>query len=133
MRRFIRHPAVLPIRLQVSAERHQGECRNLSAGGLCFAIDQAFEVGAEVDISIPCVKPPYSTHGVVVWCRPADGAYETGIRFESEQEAFSVRMVEQVCQIELYRDEVRRRDGRVLDADQAAAEWIALHASEFPD
>ncbi|MBL8423886.1 MAG: hypothetical protein JNK06_10380 [Candidatus Accumulibacter phosphatis] len=41
-------------------------------------------------------------------------------------------MVEQVCQIEHYRREVRRRERRELDAEAAAQEWIARYADQFP-
>ena len=40
-------------------------------------------------------------------------------------------MVEQVCQIEHYRREVLRVEGRVLDAESAAVEWIGRYAAEF--
>ncbi len=132
MRRFIRHPAAVPIQLHASSSRHLAQSRNLSEGGLCCAVAHALEVGSEVDISISLVKPPYRGHGVVVWCHPDGDAYEAGIRFEGEQDAFSVRMVEQVCQIELYRQTVAEHEGRQLSSEEAAAEWISLFAKDFP-
>ena len=46
--------------------------------------------------------------------------------------AFSTRMVEQVQQIRHYRQEVLRVEGRMLDDDSAAREWIARYAATFP-
>lgn len=132
MRRFIRHPAAVPIQLEASSDNHLAQSRNLSEGGLCCAVDYALEVGSEVDISIPCVKPPYSGHGVVVWCHPSGDNYEAGIRFEGEQDVFSIRMVEQICQIELYRQRLIEQEGRELSPEEAAMEWIAMHAKDFP-
>tara|TARA_R110001592_G_scaffold59660_13_gene181124 strand:+ start:5431 stop:5568 length:138 start_codon:yes stop_codon:yes gene_type:complete len=40
-------------------------------------------------------------------------------------------MVEQVCQIENYRREVKKREGRELDPEEAAVEWIAAYAEDF--
>jgi hypothetical protein len=41
-------------------------------------------------------------------------------------------MVEQLCQIELYRRAVAERDGRHLKVEEAAQEWVKLHAAAFP-
>ncbi|WP_313952899.1 hypothetical protein [Accumulibacter sp.] len=46
--------------------------------------------------------------------------------------AFATRMVEQVQHIERYRQEVLRVEGRVLDGDSAAWEWISRYAALFP-
>jgi len=46
--------------------------------------------------------------------------------------AFSTRMVEQVQHIEHYRQEVLRVEGRLLDDDSAALEWITRYAATFP-
>jgi hypothetical protein len=45
---------------------------------------------------------------------------------------FAARMVAQVRLIERYRDEVLRREGRLLDGDSAALEWITRYAARFP-
>ena len=49
-----------------------------------------------------------------------------------ETPLFAARMVEQVCQIEHYRQQVQRAEGRVLDAETAAREWIKRYAASFP-
>lgn len=41
-------------------------------------------------------------------------------------------MVEQVQHIEHYRQEVLRVEGRELDGDSAALEWITRFAAHFP-
>ncbi|WP_291985442.1 hypothetical protein [Candidatus Accumulibacter sp. ACC007] len=46
--------------------------------------------------------------------------------------AFATRMVEQVQHIKHYRQEVLLVEGRVLDDDTAALEWITRHAATFP-
>jgi hypothetical protein len=42
-------------------------------------------------------------------------------------------MVEQICHIEDYRQSVCRVEGRQLSAEEAAVEWIAQYAAQFPD
>ncbi|HRL74978.1 MAG TPA: hypothetical protein PK440_00400 [Candidatus Accumulibacter phosphatis] len=45
---------------------------------------------------------------------------------------FAARMLAQVTLIERYRASVLRREGRLLDSDSAALEWIARYAEHFP-
>ncbi len=45
---------------------------------------------------------------------------------------FAARMVAQVKLIERYRDDVLRSEGRWLDGDSAALEWITRYAAQFP-
>ena len=46
--------------------------------------------------------------------------------------AYSTRMVEQVEHIKHSRQEVLRVEGRVLDDESAALEWITRFAATFP-
>ncbi|MEO0444302.1 MAG: hypothetical protein AAFZ92_11295 [Pseudomonadota bacterium] len=55
-----------------------------------------------------------------------------GVNFNSDQEAFSARMVEQACYIEQYKKDVFEAEGRVLSSDEAATEWITRFANQFP-
>ncbi|MBN8454337.1 hypothetical protein [Accumulibacter sp.] len=45
---------------------------------------------------------------------------------------FAARMLAQITLIERYRADVLRREGRRLDSDSAALEWIARYAEHFP-
>ena len=62
----------------------------------------------------------------------AVGGFEVGIEFNA-QEAFKSKMVEQLCQIEEYRQLMLREQGREIDGEEAAREWISRHAREFSD
>ncbi len=87
---------------------------------------------ASLGVQIPVVAPPFEARGEVVWCRRVDACYELGIQFSSEADAFAARMVEQLCYIERYRNEVLTREGRVIDSQTAASEWINKFAASFP-
>jgi Tfp pilus assembly protein PilZ len=133
MRRFIRHPTAIPIsyRLSEVAVSSNDYLDNLSAGGLCFKSRQALEPGTQILIEIPFVKPLFSVSGHVAWCRPKGDMFEIGVRFETTTLS-SVRIVEQICYIEEYRRRVRRREGRELNSEEAALEWIEKYAAHFP-
>ncbi|HIG44822.1 MAG: PilZ domain-containing protein [bacterium] len=135
MREFVRHPSDIPIQINAggSEKLHLTSLQNLSHGGLCCEVEYSIEVGMPITINIPLVKPPYVGQGIVVWCRAAANGYEIGIRFSEPQEAFKSRMVEQVCQIEHYKRQVYREDGRDIDGEQAAREWIEKYAADFSE
>ena len=105
---------------------------NVGLGGLAFLSPRPLEVLQRVRVSIPVLDRDHHVVGNVVWCESSGQGYEVGIEFEKTRDAFRVRMVEQICHIEDYRRQVERQDGRKLDSRQAAEEWIARFAGEFP-
>jgi hypothetical protein len=132
-RRFIRHPAEVPIEVRtVSAAARRGRGREISHGGLSFHLDEELAVGSTVEVRIPDLVPPFTARARVVWSRLEDGRYCMGVAFLGEDDAFRARMVEQVCAIERYRADVHVREGRALTRDEAAAEWITRFAGRFP-
>ena len=51
----------------------------------------------------------------------------------SDQDAFRVRMLDQVREIGLYRQAVLKDTGRLLTPEEAALEWIERYAATFDD
>jgi hypothetical protein len=88
--------------------------------------------GEFVHISIPIESPGFEADGVVAWCKPEEDHFAIGVEFANDSTAFTVRMIEQVCHIEQYRAEVFRKEGRHLNSDEAAQEWIDKYAGDFP-
>jgi len=134
MRNYIRHPTSIPIHVStVNNENAQVTANNLSAGGLSFFTDMPVKVGSHVDLMIPCVTPDYQGEGVIVWRRNQQPqGFEVGVRFANDDEYFRVRMVEQVCQIENYRQQLAE-GGRNLTTEEAALEWIKQFAANFDE
>jgi len=135
-RAYIRHPLDLPIEVEVIAEHQLVAVRanNLSVGGLAFFSESEVEAGRVVKLSIHNVKPTFSVTGFVQWCRPSTPhGHEVGVQFADSEDAFRVRMVEQVCHIESYRQYVLEHEGRVLTGESAATEWIQKFAQDFPN
>ncbi|MDX1453253.1 MAG: PilZ domain-containing protein [Oleiphilaceae bacterium] len=135
MRAYIRHPADVPIEFSPLRE-DDGErslVQDISLGGLSFSSSQRLQVGSLVKIRIPIVDPPFEAEARVIWCLSRPDRYEAGIEFTSSQDAYTARMVEQICHIEHYRMWVKEVEGRDLDGEHAAVEWIDKYAKDFPN
>jgi c-di-GMP-binding flagellar brake protein YcgR len=138
MRKFIRHPASIPIEIAVDRDAEEAAASdanltNISAGGLAFYLFEAVSLGSNLTISMPDIWPNYSASGTVVWCRESNAGFEAGVQFLESSEAFKARMVAQFCHIEDYRRDVHRSEGRNLTSDEAAREWIVQYAGEFAE
>jgi len=135
MRQFIRHPTEIPIQIRRERRRPAAapQMRNVSLGGLAFQSRADLRPGSIVLLRIPFVRPQFAARARVVWCSAANGSFEIGAEFLDVEDAYRLRMVEQVCHIEQYRREVLKNEGRRLSSEEAAGEWIAKYASEFPE
>jgi hypothetical protein len=134
MRSFIRHPSNIPIDFQLEDVVEQGTdyLKNVSHGGLAFNCKSELPVGTVIRIKIPLVKPVFEAIGRVTWCRSDTDCFEIGIEFLDEDDRFRARMVEQICHIEQYKNDVFDREGRKLTGEEAAVEWITKYALQFP-
>ncbi|MDQ8020966.1 MAG: PilZ domain-containing protein [Moraxellaceae bacterium] len=140
-RTYIRHPSDMPIEIHAEvdseirapADEVGQRLKDISLGGLACRSDQPLSEGDVVCITIPVTQPPFEACGRVVWCISSGRCYDVGIQFMAHDDAFAARMVEQICHIEHYRNEVLRNEGRVLDSETAAMEWIGKYARDFPN
>ena len=134
-RRFIRHTADVPLKVRTVRESTRASRRgvNVSFGGLAFESDVPVPHGTTIEVRIDQVKPPFEAHARVVHCEPEGDHFCIGVQFLDASDAFRARMVEQVCSIDRYRQEVREREGREMTGQEAAEEWIRQHAARFPD
>ena len=133
-RQFIRHPTGMPIQFSLEGDIPplREHLRNVSEGGLCFCAHVSLDAGHIIHVRIPVIDQLFEADGIVTWCHITDCGYEIGVRFSQENDLFGVRMVEQLCYIEEYRLGVQRDEGRKLTSEEAASEWIALFAADFP-
>jgi hypothetical protein len=134
MRSFIRHPSDIPIEFQM----HRGgggvqpKLKDVSFGGLAFRVSEPVDVGSEIRLSIPGVRPTFEALAHVAWCKPEGDGFTVGVQFLDQDDCYRARMVEQVCHIEHYKAMVLEREGRELSGQEAAREWIAKYAKDFP-
>ena len=138
IRKFIRHPTDVPIQVSLDWVEDDNDdtvdqtITNVSLGGLAFVSSKPLEVLQRVRVSIPVLQQDNHLVGNVVWCEKSGQAYEIGIEFERSRDVFRLRMIEQICHIEHYRKEVEEREGRKLNSQEAAKEWISKYAGDFP-
>jgi hypothetical protein len=131
-RAFFRHPAAAPIQVFPQQKVLHMPMRDISGGGLAFKSNVFLEEGKVLKIRIPHVKPPFEASCVVRWRRRLDddNYFEIGVMFLDEQTRFRVRMVEQVCHIMQYRQQLAEK-GRTLTFEEAAKEWVDMNAASF--
>ena len=134
MRNFIRHPADIPIKIikNGSEDCYRQPLHDISIGGLRCWFNEPLAIGAEIIIIIDLVEPVLEIPGRVIWCRAVDDSYELGIEYRGEEDVYRLRMVEQICHIEHYRNEIQLKEGRNISSEQAAREWIVKFAGDFP-
>jgi hypothetical protein len=126
MRTYIRHPAEIPLQIEVKSRPTQGlHTSNVGYGGLAFISDHAIETGTRIRICIDVVEPKFEAEGMITYCQLEAGRYLVGVEFMH-------RDVEQICHIQHYKQVVAVHEGRHLTAEEAATEWISKYASTFP-
>ena len=135
MRHFIRYSVDIPVEITLgNNERQRTEnVKNVSTGGLCVSMANCPGLGSRLLIRIPYLDPPFETRMEVAWCLKKGDHYDVGLRMLDPDDTFRVRMVEQICHIEHYRNEVLAVEGRHMTAEQAAMEWIENYSSVFPN
>jgi hypothetical protein len=131
-RNFIRHNVDVPLEVTSMSVAGPQHGVNLSHGGLSFEASTCLTDGEIIQLRIPTVEPPFEALARVVWCRPEGEGFLVGAAFLDSTDAFQSRMVEQVCAIEGYRKMIAETEGRTLNAQEAAAEWIEKFAGRFP-
>jgi hypothetical protein len=134
MRSYIRHPSTVPLDFQLEELVKGGTdyLKNVSHGGLSFYSKTYLEPGSTIHLKIPLVKPIFEALGQVTWCNQEGNCFEVGVSFLDQDDMFRARMVEQICHIEEYKKKVFEDEGRRLTGEEAAKEWIAKHATDFP-
>jgi len=140
-RQFIRHPSEIPLEYCITEE--PARCNmdfitNISRGGVSFHSREYIAPDKWLHLYIPVDENYFETDAQVRWCKKlcnhtsSNDDYDVGVSFSNMNEAFSARMIEQVCHIEEYKKRMNETEGRKISSDQAAAEWIEKYADTFP-
>jgi hypothetical protein len=142
-REYIRHPSGIPLQYaQIDEPQHSVDSlHNVSLGGLSFSVAEDLKINSWLTINIPVNQDSLKVEAQVRWCRAQNNSsldssqnalFDVGVQFLDSLDAFSIRMVEQICHIEDYKKKVLIEEGRTLSNDEAATEWIEKYATEFP-
>jgi hypothetical protein len=131
MRDHIRHQSGVPFEIIHKGDQHRFVLKNVSLGGVACYGTVEIPVQSQVEVRITLLKPPYCSHGQVIWCKPGDQGYELGIELSGEKDKARLRMVEDISHIEHYRNEILITEQRQIDIEQAAREWVATHYWDY--
>jgi hypothetical protein len=133
-RRYFRHPTDIPVEILRDAGGVRDEVlRDVSGGGLSFRHREPLPVGDIVRVRIAVTAQAFEAPCRVVWCQAEGVSWQIGVEFLEQDDLFQARMIEQVCHIAQYRQEMRITQGRNLSSHEAAVEWIAKYARIFPN
>ena len=135
IRRHVRHVTGIPVEVRLEYhDDYHGEddtITNVSLGGLCFVASDRLDVDESVQVRFPVLNQEQRLNGKVVWCNKTARGYEVGLEFDDPEEVGRLRMIDQICQIESFRQQVEKTDGRKLSSEQAAREWVSRYAGDF--
>ena len=132
---FIKHPLDYPYHLTPSEHvmaRQQNDCVDGELGGVVFEMAEPYEAGTVLELEISIRGNVDSFHGQVVFVRNRGTVSDVGFWLQHGEDLNRLRMVEQLCFIESYRNRVYQADGRQLSSQRAACEWIEKYAGTFP-
>lgn len=132
-RSFIRHPADVPLQIERADDRAEERVDGVSYGGLSFFSRTAYAPGTPLRLRIEQFRPAFDALARVAWCREEGNGHRIGVTFDDPEVAFQSRLVEQICAIEQYREELGRRLGRSVSRNEAARLWVEQYAAGFPD
>lgn len=130
---FVAHPKDLPLEITLIEDQTfpvNTEEKLGFVGITCLAANH-YESGRSVRVTLEEIDPNFCVTGRIVWCDKELGEYRIAIEFPIKDECYCVRMVEQLSQIEHYRRQAKTQ-GRRLNYNEAAAEWIQKFAASFP-
>ncbi|MEH6626800.1 MAG: hypothetical protein V7739_10160 [Motiliproteus sp.] len=128
---YIEHPNHVPIQLEIS-NLGTDNTKTRCYGGIRCRWQNRIPVGRLLKLSLPQISPEFFATVQVIWRRLVGNDYELGLVFIDPQQAYQMRMLEQVCHINCYQRWIFEHEGRLLDPEQAAIEWISKFAGHFP-
>jgi hypothetical protein len=133
-RKYIRHPVEIPLEYQITGESvdKRDYSNNISIGGICFTAKEKIPPGTILLIKIPTIDPHFEAIGRVIWCLEKKKSFDIGIEFIDEDSSFKARLIEQICYIKKYQDDILKQEGRELSDEEAAEEWTRIFAKNFP-
>lgn len=131
---FIKHPERFPLKFKRIPfwQRSKIETTQNSNIGLTFSSKEHQKPGSIIEVTIPTRKEIHHFMGKVVMIKESEGHYEIGIWLLNAEDGPKLRIVEQICHIELYLNDKRRKEGPFLSREKLTEEWINRFASSFP-
>lgn len=131
---FIKHPKRFPLQFRRLRfwQNPKIDIDPDSNTGLTFSSKEYQKPGSIIEVTIPTRKETHHFMGKVVMVKESDEHYEIGLWLVNAEDAPKLRIVEQICHIELYLNDKRYKEGPFLSQEKLTEEWISRFASGFP-
>lgn len=143
-RRFIRHPMCFPLSFKVIKKGAAGffargnreeytSTINVGRGGLLFPATRPVAESTVISIKIPFENKMFKVKAMVVHCVKdrSSGLYNIGVCFHRVEDAFKVKLIEQMYLISEYRDLRSIQLGRNISLEEASEDWIKRYSERF--
>lgn len=103
-RQFVRHSTDIPVEViqKTDSAMNMQHLNNVSLGGLAFQSESYWEKDSFLTVRV-LTNPPLEITGQVVWCHQMGSYFEVGVEFMEKNYFSSDGIVEEVCQIEMYK------------------------------
>ena len=99
---------------------------------MTFSANEYQKPGSIIEVTIPTRKETHQFLGKTVMVKETDNNFEIGIWLLNAEDSPKLRIVEQICHIELYLNDKRYKEGPFLSREKLTEEWISRYASSFP-
>ncbi|MEI6438396.1 MAG: PilZ domain-containing protein [Candidatus Omnitrophota bacterium] len=142
-RKFIRHPLCMPLAYKMLSPGEKAEpampagersrTRNVSLGGLLFSSKNMLKKGARIVLNMPFEDKMFNVRARVVRCmlNAETRLYDIAVSFMRVQEAFKVKMIEQIYLIAEFRDLLSLQSGKQVSLEEASKVWIRRYSARF--
>ncbi len=139
-RRFIRHPLCMPLAYTVlgdsekkGQEEERSQTLNVSLGGLLFSSKNMVKDGTRIVVKMPFEDKMFSVKARVVRCtkNAETRLFDIAVSFLRIQEAFKVKMIEQIYLIAEFRDLLSLQSGKQVSLEDASRKWIKRYSARF--
>ncbi|EKD28367.1 MAG: type IV pilus assembly PilZ [uncultured bacterium] len=133
MRQYKRYISDLPIEVDFGnlTTIKNNFINNFSKGGLSFRSKSNIPPGTTLMLQLPIIHHAFKIKCTAIWSNKEDNEYNIGIKFVNLTDEMQISMIEQICCIEHYRNEVLLKEGRSLSGHDAAMEWINKYAKDY--
>ncbi len=139
-RRFIRHPVCFPLTYKVISEgtnlnisEDRASTINISMGGLLFPAKKSVKPGAMILIKMPFQDKVFNIKAKVAHCEKSleSKLYNVGVNFYRINDAFKIKLIEQLYLISEFRDLWSMQLGKEVSLEDASREWIKRYSQRF--
>lgn len=139
-RKFIRHPMCFPLKYKVinkdslaGIDEELACTKNISERGLLFSSKKSVQADSVILIKIPFQEKTFNVKAKVIHCNSIKGLplFDIGVAFLRYNEAFKVKLIEQMYLISEYRDLRSMQLGKEISLEEASREWIKRYSKRF--